>query len=173
MSEASTSSVPAPTTVDIDRCQLCGSTARDAKFEDGPYTVMTCRDCGLVYVTPRLGGQALLDVYDQGYWKSDNPKQRGYADYAKESALYLKTYRRRMKLVRRFLPAQGRILDVGCAAGYFLRVAAESGHDVHGVELSEPIAREAIKALGEDRVYHGFLDDAVTAAAGDRARSTW
>ena len=61
----------------------------------------------------------------------------------------------------KWLPKSGRILDVGCAAGYFLRVAKEHGHDVHGVELSEPIAREAIAALGEDRVYHGFLDDCV------------
>ncbi|HEB52114.1 MAG TPA: class I SAM-dependent methyltransferase [bacterium] len=145
----------------ITRCQLCGSEARDRKFEDGPYTVWTCRDCGLVYVSPRLVGQALLDVYDEGYWKSDNPKERGYADYASEAKLYLKTYRKRMKLVSRWLPQPARILDVGCAAGYFLRVAQEHGHDVHGVELSEPIANEAIQALGADRVYRGFLDDAI------------
>ena len=147
----------------ITRCQVCGSERRDPKFEDGPYTVYTCGDCGLVYVSPRLTGQALLDVYDESYWKSDNPKERGYADYAKESALYLKTYHKRMKLVSRWLPEKARILDVGCAAGYFLRVAQERGHDVHGVELSEAIAREAIAALGEDRVFHGFLDDAIEA----------
>ncbi|MCB9876017.1 MAG: class I SAM-dependent methyltransferase [Planctomycetes bacterium] len=149
--------------VDVTTCQLCGSARREELFRDGPYTVCTCSDCGLVYVTPRLFGQALLDVYGASYWKSDNPKQRGYADYAKESALYLKTYRRRMRLVSRWLPAHARLLDVGCAAGYFLRVAQEHGHDVHGVELSEPIAEEAIAALGADRVFHGFLDDAVAA----------
>lgn len=144
-------------------CQVCGSDRRAPKFEDGPYTVYTCSDCGLVYVSPRLQGQALLDVYNETYWKSDNPKERGYADYASEAALYLKTYRKRMKLVSQWLPERGRVLDVGCAAGYFLRVAQEHGHDVHGVELSEPIAKEAIAALGEDRVFHGFLDDCVAA----------
>lgn len=144
-------------------CQVCGSDRRAPKFEDGPYTVYTCSDCGLVYVSPRLQGQALLDVYNKTYWKSDNPKERGYADYASEAALYLKTYRKRMKLVSQWLPERGRVLDVGCAAGYFLRVAQEHGHDVHGIELSEPIAKEAIAALGEDRVFHGFLDDCVAA----------
>ena len=116
-------------------CQVCGSDRRAPKFEDGPYTVYTCSDCGLVYVSPRLQGQALLDVYNETYWKSDNPKERGYADYASEAALYLKTYRKRMKLVSQWLPERGRVLDVGCAAGYFLRVAQEHGHDVHGVEI--------------------------------------
>lgn len=147
----------------VTHCQLCGSATRDVKFVDGPFSVLTCRDCGLVYVTPRLSGQALLDVYDEGYWKSKNPKQRGYADYASESALYLKTFEKRMALVARWVPPKARILDVGCAAGYFLRVAQRHGHDVHGVELSQAIAVEAVKALGKERVHVGTLDDAVAA----------
>jgi SAM-dependent methyltransferase len=148
---------------DIASCQVCGSSERSLKFEDGPYQVYTCSNCTFVYVTPRLTGQALLDVYNETYWKSDNPKERGYADYAKESALYLKTYKKRMKLVSKWLPQPGRILDVGCAAGYFLRVAQQHGHDVHGVELSEAISQAAIQSLGSDRVYNGLLDDAVEA----------
>lgn len=148
---------------EVRACQLCGSAERSTNFQDGPFQVVTCRQCGLVYVTPRLQGEALAAVYDEGYWKSDDPKLRGYADYAREADLYLKTFRRRMALVSRWLPARARVLDVGCAAGYFLRVLQEHGHDVHGVELSQAIAVEAIKALGQERVHIGTLDDAVAA----------
>lgn len=154
---------PGSESEEITSCQVCGSSERSLKFEDGPYRVYTCSSCTFVYVTPRLTGQALLDVYNETYWKSDNPGERGYADYAKESALYLKTYQKRMKLVSKWLPQPGRILDVGCAAGYFLRVAQQQGHDVHGVELSEAISQEAIQSLGSDRVFNGFLDDAIVA----------
>jgi SAM-dependent methyltransferase len=147
----------------VARCQLCGSGARETKFRDGPFEVVTCSGCGLVYVTPRLQGQALLDVYGEGYWKSDDPKQRGYADYAREAALYLRTFEKRMALVQRWLPARARILDVGCAAGYFLRVVQRLGHDVHGVELSPAIAHQAIAALGKDRIHIGTLDHAIEA----------
>jgi SAM-dependent methyltransferase len=146
----------------ITHCQLCGGNERTLRLADGPFQVMTCR-CGFVYVTPRLDGQALLDVYGASYWKSDDPKARGYADYARESALYLKTYHKRMALVSRWLRPNARILDVGCAAGYFLRVAREHGHDVHGCELSAAIAQDAIATLGADRVHVGLLDDAVVA----------
>ncbi len=159
-----------PATAEVERCQLCGSSERSVKFGDGAFRVLTCSGCGLVYVTPRLQGQALLDVYDAGYWRSDNPKQRGYADYAREAELYLKTFGKRMKLVARHLPPRARVLDVGCAAGYFLRVAQRHGHDVHGVEMSAAIAGEAVRALGADRVHIGTLDDAV-AAKGHAARS--
>lgn len=145
----------------VTSCQLCGSRDAALKFQDGPFRVLTCTGCGLVYVTPRLQGEALLAVYDEGYWKSSNPKQRGYADYAREAALYLKTFEKRMALVSRHLPAKARILDVGCAAGYFLRTAQRHGHDVHGVEISKAIAGEAIGALGADRVWNGTLDEAV------------
>ncbi len=161
------SAVPGPDVIasaePITHCQLCGSGKRTLKFAEPPFEVVTCDDCGLVYVTPRLTGQALIDIYDADYWKSQDPKLRGYADYASESSLYLKTFQKRMALVNRWVRPGARVLDVGCAAGYFLRVMAENGHDVHGVELSEPIAKEAIAALGADRVHIGTLDDAVKA----------
>ena len=147
----------------ITHCQVCGSDRRTLKFAEPPFEVVTCSDCGLVYVTPRLTGQALLDIYDEGYWKSQNPKVRGYADYASESALYLKTFEKRLGLVRRWVSPKSRVLDVDCAAGYFLRVMHDCGHDVHGVELSQAIAKEAIASLGADRIHIGTLDDAATA----------
>lgn len=149
--------------VAIEQCQLCGSRRRELAFADGPFSVLRCVDCGLVYVSPRLQGAALESVYDETYWRSADPKARGYADYARESALYLRTFERRMRYVRRWLRPRARILDVGCAAGYFLRVVQREGHDVYGVELSPAIAKEAIAALGRDRIHVGTLEHAVAA----------
>jgi SAM-dependent methyltransferase len=162
-------SAPAPAAgplqgaAEVAHCQLCGSAERGLRFADGPFRVLECKGCGLVYVTPRLQGALLAAVYDEGYWKSADPKARGYADYAREAALYLKTFRRRMRFVARLLPQRARILDVGCAAGYFLQIAQQAGHEVLGVEPSPAIAGEAVAALGAGRVHTGSLDDAVPA----------
>src|SRR5262249_43141327 len=111
----------------VERCQLCGSAERASLFKEEPYEVVRCRQCGLVYVTPRLSSEALVaQVYGEGYWKSGSPKTRGYADYAGDAELYLKTYRRRVGLLTPHLVGRKvRVLDVGCAAGYFLRVMRE------------------------------------------------
>lgn len=151
---------PLPSTVEVASCQLCGSTERSLVFRDGPFSLLRCSSCRLCYVSPRLQGEALAAVYGAEYWKSDNPRLKGYADYANEAVLYLKTFLRRMRLVRRWLPPGARVLDVGCAAGYFLRIAAREGHDVRGIEPSSAIAAEAVRELGSERIHIGALETA-------------
>ena len=64
-----------------------------------------------MYVTPRLAPDELPKVYSEDYWKSDSPKTKGYADYASDEHLYLKTFRRRLGFVR-----SGRLIAEGTAA---------------------------------------------------------
>lgn len=44
--------------------------------------------------------------------------------------------------------AGGRLLDIGCAFGEFLKLAQEKGYNVSGVEVSEPAAEYAKETLG-------------------------
>ena len=150
-------------------CGLCASAERELLFRDGPFSVVTCKRCGLVYVTPRLTNAALLEqVYDEGYWSSSSAKDRGYTDYRADQALYLKTYRRRLSVIRRHFERPGRVLDVGCAAGYFLRVMQEEGWQVTGLEPSEAIRPHAIELIGAENVRAGLLGELdLTAASFD------
>lgn len=137
-------------------CGMCGSSRSRVKFEDGPFSVVTCEDCGLTYVTPRLDDEQLIsEVYDEGYWSSDAAKLRGYTNYRDDAPLYLKTYRRRLSVIRRHFDAPGRVLDVGCAAGYFLSVMQDEGWSVTGLEPSAPIRAQAEERLGAENL----LDD--------------
>lgn len=141
-------------------CGLCGSGERRLKFRDGPFSVVTCDECGLTYVTPRLDSKALIEnVYDEGYWNSDAAKERGYTDYRSDQALYLRTYRRRLKVLRRHFPRPGRVLDVGCAAGYFLKVMQEESWKVTGLEPSDAIRPHAKELLGQENVRAGLLGE--------------
>lgn len=147
--------------IDIERCQVCGSERATLQFAEPPYRVLRCDDCSLVYVTPRWSDETIHEVYGEDYWQSDSPKTKGYADYKSDAALYLKTFRRRTRLVRRYIPTTARVLDIGCAAGFFLRVMRDGGHDVRGVEVSTAIGTEAQSHLGTDRVHLGMLHEAV------------
>jgi len=139
-------------------CGLCGSKERRLLFQDGPFSVVTCARCDLTYVTPRLLDTTLLEkVYDEGYWRSGAPKDRGYGDYRRDAPLYLATYRRRMKVVRRHFAGPGRVLDVGCAAGYFLSVMKDAGWQVTGLEPSDAIRPQAEERLGKENVRGGLL----------------
>jgi 2-polyprenyl-3-methyl-5-hydroxy-6-metoxy-1,4-benzoquinol methylase len=141
-------------------CGLCGGAERRLQFEEGPFSVVTCTACGLTYVTPRLKDASLLDqVYDEAYWASNCASERGYSDYRTAAPLYLRTYRRRLRVVRRHFPQPGRVLDVGCAAGYFLDVMRGEGWDVLGLEPSAAIFPQTVERLGEDHARLGLLGE--------------
>lgn len=142
-------------------CGLCGSRERSLHFADGPFSVVRCNRCGLHYVTPRLKPGVLIEsVYDEGYWSSDAAKDRGYTDYRADAPLYLKTYQRRKSVVARHFPRPGRVLDVGCAAGYFLSVMQKEGWQVVGYEPSDAIRAQAQERLGGAPVHGGALEAA-------------
>jgi SAM-dependent methyltransferase len=165
--------IPADALRPVD-CGLCGSAEHELKFRDGQFSVVTCSSCGLTYVTPRLTDAALLsEVYDEGYWSSAAAKERGYTDYRADQPLYLRTYRRRLSVVRRHFPRPGRVLDVGCAAGYFLRVMQEAGWDVTGLEPSDPIRRRAEELIGAANVHAGLLGSAPLAAGSFDLVTMW
>ncbi len=146
--------------VEVPACQICGDANGTEMFRDPPFRVMRCPKCSLVYVTPRHADDQLHKVYGLDYWNSDEPKTRGYASYALDEHLYLKTFQRRLGLVAQHVPPTPlRVLDIGCAAGFFLRVMRENGHEVHGVELSPEIAHYAISSLGSDCIHVGTTAD--------------
>ena len=144
----------------IDACPNCGSERFRVTVEEPPYSVRRCEACDLVWVSPRLSAEALIEIYGESYWASDSPKEQGYADYRKDEPLYLKTFRRRLDFALRDRPVGGRALDVGCAAGFCMAVLRERGFEAWGVEPSAAIARHAIDHFGFDTVHVGTLDTA-------------
>ena len=138
-------------------CALCGSRARSERFRDGRFTVVECRGCALVYVTPRLDERVLVErVYDADYWRSERPRERGYGDYLGDAALHRRTFERRLRVIARHLPGPGRLLEIGCAAGFFLELMLERGWAAEGVEPSEPMRAECARRLGGARVHAGW-----------------
>jgi SAM-dependent methyltransferase len=60
---------------------------------------------------------------------------------------------RRLDLIRRFVPLEGRcILDVGCGLGMYVRAFRRFSEDVHGVDIDEEKVTEASRELPNVRV---------------------
>ena len=79
-----------------------------------------------------------------------------YRDYVNARELKLVTMRRRLPLIRAH--ARGpRLLDVGCATGFFLEVALEAGFDPAGIELS-PVAIDLAQPSVRERITKGDVN---------------
>lgn len=131
-------------------CVLCGARSADVFQEaDGPYRVVQCKQCTLVYVDPLPPQTELEHHYDEDYyseWSSSQrmPRERLWHDRLDELRQYNK---------------EGRLLDVGCGDGTFLRFARESGFEVYGTEISE-YAVKRIEKLYSIPVFKGGLHGA-------------
>ncbi len=126
-------------------CDLCGSAnpsfVLDSPGLDGP--LVKCAGCGLSYVGTRrsaltFGGAAAEEIAAKVRAANQNLR---YLRLEEEHRLALLNARWRLDLIRRIKPA-GKLLEVGCARGDFLRVARDS-FDAYGVEPNPELADSA------------------------------
>ena len=124
--------------------------------------MVKCDLCDLVFVNPQPSAALLNEIYSEEYFKSKNAKKLGYSDYLGEEASYrLEAGQRNLELIEMHYGKKkgGLLLDIGCAGGFFLKVARDKGWFVKGVEVSDYAAQFAREQLGLN-VTTGFLKGA-------------
>jgi 2-polyprenyl-3-methyl-5-hydroxy-6-metoxy-1,4-benzoquinol methylase len=100
--------------------------------------LVECRECGLIYRENR--------VEDPGEYSDAYFVNGAYSDYSAERNAILRSAGRRLDMLEHTVSGR-RLLDVGCAAGYFLEAARARGWDVTGLELSR-YALDRARAAG-------------------------
>ena len=163
-------------------CNLCGSRVT-VPWLEAPDTetgevfrIVKCADCSLAYLSPRPSPQAIGQYYPTTYYSFHAQEGRhGWRDWLRalarasarpqlggtltrwvQSVIYVG-----LKGSFPFIdvPKDGRLLDVGCGTGVWLRICKSYGWDVYGVDLSTQ-AVETAKASGLLNVWAGTLVEA-------------
>lgn len=124
-------------------CIFCGDRGTRPYHEENGYRAVSCDGCGLVFVTPRPSEAEMKRLYEGQETKVDLGLQIRNVERATYEA------RRALDLVGRYQPS-GRLLEIGCAAGYFLREALRRGYDPTGIDITGPFVRYATDVLGVD-----------------------
>lgn len=140
-------------------CNLCGADDNTRLHSDSRLCLVRCRRCGLVYVTPRLTEDVIRSLYEEDYFVTGNGARRGYRNYIADQEYFLQTFRKRMRWLERYGEPGGRLLDVGCAAGFFMQVGREHGWEVYGVEPAGCMVDFAHSRLDLE-VFEGTLQEA-------------
>jgi SAM-dependent methyltransferase len=134
-------------------CDWCGSTETDLIFEGpdrlhrlpGVFSMRRCRRCGILRQEPRLTWSYLSTYYPENYsaynyntWETNSPIIRRMNNYGNV---------KRRRFVEKHQTG-GRLLEVGCGTGAFLRELARSSKwELEGLEPSIPAAEFASKTL--------------------------
>lgn len=124
------------------------SSSDQALFEQ----VVRCRQCGLVYLNPRLKPELIIDAYaegeDQSFIAQDPMRVRTF-----EKALRRLAVTHQLKLNKKT-----QVLDIGCAGGAFLQAARNLGLSTIGIEPNKWLSDYAKREHGLD-VRPGILSD--------------
>lgn len=137
-------------------CELCGKTAPQLLWERNGYAIVVCTGCGLQYVGENPQDIDFDALYSEGYYTGTSGQV--FSNYVGEERARRADARRKLWSMRRRTSRSGRLLDVGCAAGFFL-VEAKCYFEPQGVEISEYSSRVARERFGLD-VFTGRLQDA-------------
>jgi len=129
------------------KCNLCGSDDFHilAKTRISPFGVesnlVRCKRCNLAYFNPRLSINDEMEFYRSVYIQK----------YGEEFWYYsrIRFFRYILKKLESVLNGKGKLLDVGCGMGYFLKEAQKRGWvDVVGEDVSHYAVEYARQKLG-------------------------
>jgi 2-polyprenyl-3-methyl-5-hydroxy-6-metoxy-1,4-benzoquinol methylase len=146
----------------LDMCPVCGSSHHQPAYS-APTTrgqdrklwvVDECADCEHQFMNPQPSWDELQPYYNEGY----EPYSPSHGSDT-EDATQILIARRSGRFRHIPIPVGQRLLDVGCGAGFFLRIAKKLGAIEQGVEPSEYAASVA-KQQGLN-VFCGTLEDFV------------
>jgi len=123
-------------------CNVCEKDDAITFFRENNYTVVKCKNCGLVYVNPRPMEKE---------HNSNNMQQDEYSKYIRNyinnQTAHSYSSHKILKELENIYPEKGKLLEVGCASGYFLKSAREKGWQVEGIEPEYSMAKYAIEKL--------------------------
>ena len=125
------------------KCVACGSQGLATRWPG----FASCRRCGHVAAAEAFGTVDVEAIYGESYFRGEE-----YGDYELEREALEYNFRQRLaSLGRAGISLQGALLlDVGCAFGYFAKLAQDAGAIAKGIDVSVAAVEFARTKLGID-----------------------
>jgi len=112
--------------------------------------LVQCESCGFVWFPVSTADLNRLNVYRDEYFHGGS-----YPDYLTEEHALRRSFRDVLHTVRRFAPS-GKLLEVGCAYGFFLD-SAKAYFDVVGIDVNSTACTVAQERFGVRTIAGDFL----------------
>jgi 2-polyprenyl-3-methyl-5-hydroxy-6-metoxy-1,4-benzoquinol methylase len=100
--------------------------------------LVRCKNCGLQYLNPRLKEELVIQGYSSGEDET----------FVSQKSAREHTFEKSLKMIEKWVPQRGRILDIGTAGGSFLGMAHRRGWEVAGCEPSRWLSQWGTREYG-------------------------
>jgi len=148
-------------------CKLCLRNDYIKLCKKNGIDILQCKNCSFVFANFHIEKENIdnfsKNLYSEKYYvgnlESNSYKKIGYKknyfENKKDEKLNFALHQ--IKQIEKIKPKKGKILDIGCAAGFFLKVAKDKGWDTTGLEISEFAAKYGREKFGLE-IKTGNLD---------------
>lgn len=131
----------------------CAETRMELFSKNG-YPIFECVKCHDRFIDIPDPKHHLSEVYSDGYFFEG---KAGYPNYLKEKDLLIRSGKRYAGIIGKYMQP-GKMLDIGCAAGFIMKGFEESGWECSGVEPNETMSEYGRFKLKLD-ISTGSLED--------------
>ncbi|HMS31031.1 MAG TPA: class I SAM-dependent methyltransferase [Candidatus Saccharibacteria bacterium] len=131
-------------------CIACDS----KKFTNYGEQLVKCTGCGLVVAKEIPTFAELQKLYEEEYFFGME-----YSDYKADRPALEKNFRTRINHLKKYLQPKSKVLEIGCAYGYFLNMIKEDVSWHKGYDVSKEGIDYAVKELSVNATAGDFLDD--------------
>jgi 2-polyprenyl-3-methyl-5-hydroxy-6-metoxy-1,4-benzoquinol methylase len=129
----------------VTACDLCHSGDQDLLFVKEGFRHVRCRNCGLVFVSPRLASHLEIQTDSGTGSMGDEKLTSAQKGRLRREVAAMEPFRR-----------LNRMLEVGAGRGWFLSVAAQSGWETWAVEIN----RDAVQHLRNKGIHEVIVETA-------------
>lgn len=147
-------------------CLACGFSNSERYCSSRSYHYVKCTHCGLVFLKKFPSPKELDKIYS--YHGVEGVSKANIVLHASSKIPILRKLmhlqgslinKGRADSVSKFTP-RGKVLDVGCGPGTFLKEMKTRGWDVYGTEMGDKLVEQARKSFGKTRIFKGGVEKA-------------
>lgn len=139
------------------KCKVCSSKNVNYQFNlSAELAIYACTDCDVQFLDPQLSDKQITELYSEKYYQSWGIS--GDSENISSKLMKIATFVLRLKQIQKQVP-KGKVLDIGCATGFFLEAAQKMQYEPYGIELSEYSSKLAKQKFGESYIFNGKLED--------------
>lgn len=129
---------------DKTNCILCNKDSLTKLFTKTRWDIVKCNNCNLIFANP-LPAESEIEAFYNNY--SNESSEERINKYLRLKTSREKRNRRKLKLLEKIQGGKGRILDIGCGLGLFVKGAASMGWIAHGVDFDRDLVEYGKKTF--------------------------
>jgi len=135
----------------LSECIVCHH-SRVKPFYSG---LQKCLNCGHIFADLNIDEKEIFALYEKNYFLGEE-----YKDYIADKEVIQKNFRLRLKILEKFLHHERheRLLEVGCAYGFFLDIIRDRFKKVFGIDITDDGINYAKTQLKLDVAKDDFLN---------------